>query len=133
VQPATPGIFTLDSSGSGPGAILNEDFSLNSSANPALRGHIIAIYCTGGGVTTPASPDGSVTGVPPAVLAQTPTVTIGGVNAVVKFSGAAPGSVAGLTQINVEVPAAAPASLALPVIITFGNYASTPAATVSIK
>ena len=48
-------------------------------------------------------------------------------------AGAAPGSVAGLTQINVEVPAAAPASLALPVIITFGNYASTPVATVSIK
>ena len=33
------------------------------------------------------------------------TVTIGGVNAPVQFAGAVPGAVAGLTQINVQVPA----------------------------
>jgi uncharacterized protein (TIGR03437 family) len=134
VQAATPGIFTLDASGAGPGAILNEDFSINSSANPALRGHIIAIYLTGGGITTPASPDGSVTGVPaPLLAAQTITATIGGIDAAVKYSGAAPGSVAGLTQINVEVPAGVSPALALPVVIKIGNFASTGAATVAVK
>jgi uncharacterized protein (TIGR03437 family) len=132
VQPATPAIFSRDSSGAGPGAILNQDNSLNSSANPAAAGSIVAIYLTGGGVTTPASGDGAVTGVPPPVLAPATTVTIGGVNAVVKFAGAAPGSVAGLTQINVEVPAGV-TGIALPVIVKIGNFSSTGAATVAVK
>jgi uncharacterized protein (TIGR03437 family) len=133
VQAATPGIFTLDASGSGPGAILNQDNTINSSANPAARGSVIAIYLTGGGVTTPASVDGSVAAAPPPQLAQTPVVTIGGVNAVVKFAGASPGSVTGLTQINVEVPSGATPSLALPVVIKIGNFSSTGAATVAVN
>lgn len=133
VQSATPAIFTLDASGAGPGAILNQDFTVNSSANPAARGSVIAIYLTGGGVTNPASPDGSVTGAPPPVLAQTPTVTIGGVNAPVQFAGGAPGSVAGLTQINVTVPAGVSPAIALPVVIKFGNFSSTGAATVAVN
>ena len=133
VQAATPGIFTLDTSGSGPGAILNQDSTLNSSANPAARGSIVAIYLTGTGVTTPSSADGSVTGAPPPLLPQTPTVTIGGVGAVVKYAGAAPGSLAGLTQINVEVPAATAPGLSLPVIVKVGSFASTGAATVAVQ
>ncbi len=135
VQDATPAIFSIDASGGGPGAILNQDFTLNSSANPALRGSVIAIYLTGGGVTTPAAADGSVTAAPPPLflLAQTPTVTIGGVNAVVKYAGAAPGSVAGLTQINVEVPAGAPAGIAVAVAIKIGSFQGSPAVTVSVK
>uniref|UniRef100_Q02CY6 BACON domain-containing protein n=1 Tax=Solibacter usitatus (strain Ellin6076) TaxID=234267 RepID=Q02CY6_SOLUE len=133
VQAATPGIFTLDASGSGPGAILNQDNTVNTSSNPAARGSIIAIYLTGGGVTTPASVDGSVAAAPPAQLAQTPVVTIGGVNAVVKFAGASPGSLTALTQINVEVPAGVSASLALPVVIKLGDFSSTGAATVAVN
>ncbi len=133
VQAATPGIFTLDASGSGPGAILNQDNTVNTSSNPAARGSIIAIYLTGGGVTTPASVDGSVAPAPPPQLVQTPVVTIGGVNAVVKFAGASPGSVTGLTQINVEVPAGAATSLALPVVIKIGNFSSTGVATVAVN
>jgi uncharacterized protein (TIGR03437 family) len=135
VRAATPAIFSLDSTGVGPGAILNQDTSTNSTGNPAARLSIIALYCTGGGVTTPASPDGAVIGVPPPVLSQTPlvTVTIGGVNAAVKFAGAAPGAVAGLTQINVEVPAGLSPALALPVIVKIGDFASTGSATVSVK
>jgi uncharacterized protein (TIGR03437 family) len=60
-------------------------------------------------------------------------VTIGGVNAVVKYAGAAPGSVAGLTQINVEVPAALAPALALPVIVKIGDFASTAGVTVAVK
>lgn len=133
VQPATPAIFTLDASGSGPGAILNQDATINSSANPAARGSVISIYLTGGGVTTPVSTDGAVTGAPPPVLAQTTTVTIGGVSAPLQYAGAAPGAVAGLTQINVKIPDGLSPAIALPVVIKIGNFSSTGAATVSVN
>jgi uncharacterized protein (TIGR03437 family) len=136
VRAATPAIFSLDSSGVGPGAILNQDTSTNSTGNPAARDSVIAIYCTGGGVTTPATtPDGLVIGVPPQVLAQSPVVkvTIGGVDAPVQYAGAVPGTIAGLTQINVKVPAGLTPSLALPVIVKIGDFASTNGVTVAVK
>ncbi|MCU1232119.1 MAG: hypothetical protein JWP63_86 [Candidatus Solibacter sp.] len=133
VQAASPAIFTLDASGSGPGAILNQDLSINSSANPAAKGSVIAVYMTGGGAVTPPAADGSVTAAPPPLLSQTPTATVGGVPAVVKYAGAAPDAVAGLTQVNVEIPAGVPSSIALPVIIKIGNFSSTGAATVAVK
>jgi len=133
VQAATPAIFSLDASGVGPGAILNQDTSINTSGNPAARLSVIALYCTGGGVTTPASADGSVTAGASFLLAQAPVVTIGGVNAAVKYAGAAPGAVAGLTQINVEVPATVTPGIALPVVVTSGRFSSTGAVTVAVK
>jgi len=35
---AVPGVFSADASGSGPGAILNSDYSLNTPDNPATGG-----------------------------------------------------------------------------------------------
>jgi uncharacterized protein (TIGR03437 family) len=133
VQAATPAIFSLDASGVGPGAILNQDNSINSTGNPAARLSVIAIYCTGGGVTTPASADGAVIPDASFVLTPPPVVSIGGVNAAVKYAGAAPGAVAGLTQINVEVPAGLSPALALPVIVKIGDFSSTGSVTVSVK
>jgi uncharacterized protein (TIGR03437 family) len=133
VHAATPAIFSLDSTGVGPGAILNQDTSINSTGNPAARSSVIALYCTGGGVTSPASADGAVTADASFLLAQLPVVTIGGVNAVVQYAGAAPGSVAGLTQINVVVPAGLAPALALPVIVKIGDFASTNGVTVAVK
>jgi uncharacterized protein (TIGR03437 family) len=68
-------------------------------------------------------------------LTQTPvvTVTIGGVNAAVKYAGAVPGTVAGLTQINVEVPAGLTPAIALPVIVKIGDFTSTGSVTVAVK
>ncbi len=51
VQATAPGIFAADGSGTGGGAILNQDYSLNVRLNPAARGSVIAIYLTGAGVT----------------------------------------------------------------------------------
>jgi len=133
VHAATPAIFSLDASGVGPGAILNQDNSINSTGNPAARLSVIALYCTGGGVTTPASGDGAVIGDASFVLSQTPVVTIGGVNASVKYAGAAPGAVAGLTQINVEVPAGVTPALAWPVIVKIGDFTGTSGVTVAVK
>ena len=136
VHAATPAIFSLDSTGIGPGAILNQDTSINSTGNPAATGSVISLYCTGGGVTSPASGDGEVIGGALRYLVAQPPlvmVTIGGVNAAVQFAGAVPGAVAGLTQINVQVPAGLAPSLALPVVVKIGDFTSTSGVTVAVK
>src|ERR1039457_3195778 len=117
VHAATPAIFSLDATGIGPGAILNQDTSVNTTGNPAARLSVIALYCTGGGVTDPPSADGEVIGGALRHLTQVVSVTIGGMNAAVQYAGAVPGTVAGLTQINVVVPAGLSPALALPVIV----------------
>ena len=60
-----PGLFTANSSGTGPGAILNSNNSLNSPSNPATRGDIVVLYLTGEGQTSPAGVTGKVTTVSP--------------------------------------------------------------------
>ena len=133
VQAATPGIFSLDASGLGPGAILNQDYSINSGPNPAAKGSVVAIYCTGGGVTNPPSTDGSITGTPLPMLTQTVTVTIGGIAAKVLYSGGAPQALAGLTQINAEVPAAVTSGSSVPVVVQIGTWQSQPGITMAVK
>jgi uncharacterized protein (TIGR03437 family) len=61
------------------------------------------------------------------------TVTIGGVDAPVQYAGAVPGTVAGLTQINVKVPASLTPSLALPVVVKIGDISSSNGVTVAVK
>jgi uncharacterized protein (TIGR03437 family) len=130
VQASTPGIFTQDRSGLGPGAILNQDYQLNGNAARAARGDQVMIYLTGAGVTNPASADGSITGNPPA-LTLPASVTIGGVDAPVMYQGAAPGSVAGLTQINALVPNGNTG--VLPIVVKIGSAQSQAGVTVAVK
>jgi uncharacterized protein (TIGR03437 family) len=61
VAASAPGIFTLDATGIGPGAVLNQDNSVNGVANPAARGSVMSIDATGEGQTSPAGVTGSVT------------------------------------------------------------------------
>ena len=133
VQAAHPGIFTLDSSGLGPGAILNQDYTVNSGPNGAARGSVVAIYCTGGGVTNPASDDGGVTSSVLPYLAQNVTVQIGGIDAQVQYAGGAPLAVAGVTQINAVVPAGVTPGSAVPVVVKVGNVASSAGVTLSVR
>src|SRR5260370_12356007 len=78
VKTATPGIFSLDASGLGPGAILNQDYSINQGSRPAAIGEVVQIYCTGGGLTNPATVDGSITASTPPlpILTQTQNITV---------------------------------------------------------
>ncbi len=135
IQNASPGIFTLDASGVGPGAILNQDFTVNANANRAARGSIVAIYLTGGGNTNPASVDASITPttLPLPQLIQPVSVLIGGSVAQVQYAGAAPGGIAGFTQINVTVPAGVTPGPAVPVVIGIGAYVSQPGVTLAVK
>jgi len=132
VQASTPAIFSLDATGLGPGAILNQDFGVNGPGLAASRGSIVAIYCTGGGTTNPASTDGAiVSGLP--VLTLPATVAIGGIDAKVSYAGGVPSSIAGLTQINAQVPANAPVGGAIPIRIKIGDVTSTAAVTIAVK
>jgi uncharacterized protein (TIGR03437 family) len=136
VQATTPGVLTLDNSGSGGGAIqnlVNQNLSTNTPANPAAPGSVVVIYCVGGGVTNPPSVDASVVAVPAPVLTQPVTVSIGGMNAPVLYSGAVPYSVAGLTQINATVPAGLSAGGLLPVVVRIGNQQSQSGVTIAVE
>jgi uncharacterized protein (TIGR03437 family) len=128
------GIFTQNGSGTGPGAILNSNLSVNTPANPAPRGSTIVVYMTGEGQTSPQGVDGKVTTAPyPAPLLPV-SVTIGGVAASVTFIGEAPGLVSGVLQMNVVVPSTLTTTFAVPIVITFGGGTSSQAGvTVSIQ
>jgi uncharacterized protein (TIGR03437 family) len=136
VQAAHPGLFTVDASGFGAGAILNQDSSLNGGLNPAARGSVVMIYCTGGGVTNPPSVDATITPAPPPLylLKTSPvSVTIGGIAATVSYSGAAPSQIAGLTQINAQVPAGVTPGTKVPVIVTIGTWQSQSGVTMAVQ
>ena len=103
-SPTAPGVFTLNQSGFGPGAILHADFSLVNSQRPARAGETVLVFLTGLGATTPAVPDGSPGPTNPlSMVTATVTVDIDGTDAPVSFAGLAPG-LAGLYQLNVQIP-----------------------------
>ena len=100
----------------------NSNFSLVSQANPAHASDILVFYTTGMGQTTPPLITGQI--VPSADYnTALVTVTIGGVNANVIYSIAAPPYVAGLYQMAVTVPSGlAPGNQ--PVVATSGGLQS---------
>ena len=139
VTATAPGVYTQNSQGTGPGAILNQDYSVNGPSNPEKRGNVIAIYMTGEGQTTPGGVDGAVI---PAVASSLKhpllpvSVTIGGVDCgVPQYAGSAPGLISGVMQVNVAIPATVPTG-AQPVVVTVGTAKSQSgagAATVTVQ
>jgi uncharacterized protein (TIGR03437 family) len=86
-------------------AFENVGFSEVSQSNPASGGDLVVFYMTGMGQTTPALVTGQTVPLGPPYYDTVPvTVTIGGVNASVVYSIAAPPYVAGLYQMAVTVP-----------------------------
>jgi uncharacterized protein (TIGR03437 family) len=120
--------FSMDVTGIAPAlygiVFKNADFSLVSPSNPAKAGEALVLYATGMGPTTPALATGQTVPLGPPFFDTAPaTVTIGGRNAKVDYSIAAPPYVAGLYQVAVEVPAAlGPGSV--PIVLTAGGAAS---------
>jgi uncharacterized protein (TIGR03437 family) len=134
IAPVAPALFTQNNTGTGPGAILNQDFTLNSPSNPAYRESIVMLYGTGFGMLDPQPADGQVVN-GTAATRLVVTGSIAGIPAQVMYAGAAPGLLAGVVQVNLRVPAdIAPvaAPVALPVTLVVGGVATPTGVTVSV-
>jgi uncharacterized protein (TIGR03437 family) len=112
VVTAAPALFTVSSSQA---AITNQDGTLNSSTNPAVRGGVISLYGTGEGVT----------GLPF-------SVTIGGNPATILYSGPS-GSFPGMFQINAQVPGGTYTGGALPIVVTVGTATTQAGLTINVQ
>jgi uncharacterized protein (TIGR03437 family) len=135
VQAATPAVYTFDASGHGGGALLNSDLTVNANANPARRGSVIVIYCTGGGAADPSAADGSVVASkPPFPALRLPvSVTVGGVaSPEISYSGLAPGLVAGVIQINARIPDSVQPGANL-LVVHIGDWQSQDRVTVAVQ
>jgi len=132
VLPAFPSLFTADSSGSGQGAILNENGSINSAANPAAVNQVVVLFGTGAGQTNPVGQDGNLASAPLPELLSSVRVLIGGVEATVLYAGPAPGLAEGVLQVNARVPANAPRGPSVDVAILSAGFRSQPGVTLAI-
>jgi uncharacterized protein (TIGR03437 family) len=113
IKAVAPAIFSISSTQA---AITNQDNTLNSPSNPALRGTgAIVIYATGFGGVTPSAK---------LSLASIPlSAVIGGTEVPTLFAGLTPGFV-GLYQANVAIPASLPPGLVLPLYLKQGGVTS---------
>jgi uncharacterized protein (TIGR03437 family) len=128
-----PGLFTLNGSGSGSAAALNQDGSVNTTANPVKRGDVIVVFGTGEGALDPAPADGAVSAAPlPKPLADI-TVRIGNANAEILYAGPAPGLVSGVLQINARVPLAILGGPQTAVSFTAGQARSPAGVTIAVE
>ena len=137
VGAATISPLSANASGGGPGAIFNQDGTLNTPQNPAGLGSIVTIYFTYGGPLNNAGTDGrTTTSAPYPVPSGTPGVRIGGVNVNstdIKYFGNVPTGVETFMQANVTVPLSVTPSAYAPVILSAGLATSAPWVTISVK
>ncbi len=133
VKNASPGLFTLNASGKGQGAILNQDLTVNSFSNPARPGSIVVLYATGLGELQGDVENGAVVGNELPKVSQPVKVLIGGVIAELLYAGGAPGLVNSVTQLNVRLPFSAGSGTNVPVTLMVGDERSTGLVTLSIQ
>ena len=124
VNELQPGIYTVDTSGSGAGIVADAlTGQLINASNPAKAGQYLVVYCTGlGPVLGPNGEAAPADGVaaPGNLLYSTVagvTATIGGVSAPVSFSGLTPTFV-GLYQVNVQMPSGVTPGNSVKVVLT---------------
>ncbi len=118
---ASSNIATIPVSGQAPGifpaAVFNQDGTPNSAANPAGKGSILTLYGTGGDFTVlpgvPQNPSAYWPLTPLIQIADPAPVTIEGTAAIVLYFGAAPGSLLGVIQVNVQLPPTAAGTVTL--------------------
>ena len=130
IAAAAPGIYSIDSTGKGQGAILGPDGkTLADASHPVKVGEVIVIFCTGlGELDNPVAAGMPAPSAPLSRTANTVTATIGGLPAQVAFAGLSPGF-AGLYQVNVTIPTGVAAGSQVPVTISAAGQTS---ATVTI-
>ncbi len=143
VADANPGLFSVNFSGTGPGAILNEDGSPNSPANPAKAGSTFVLFGTGEGQTIPVGVDGRINldvfpkpALPVSVTLGDPAKTGPSDppmrDVPILYAGAAPQLVSGLFQVNAQLPTDAPSGNQQ-ITVKVGSFSSRPGLTVAIQ
>jgi uncharacterized protein (TIGR03437 family) len=130
VSAFAPGIFTQDGSGKNASATLNSDGTLNTANHPAPAGSIISLYGTGAGETQPSLADGQED-IYAWQLAANVQVLLDGSAVPVVYAGAAPSLVAGVIQVNFQIPANFPPSPSATVQLNVGGILSPTGVTVS--
>ncbi len=115
VAASAPGLFTATANGRGQAAALNENLSINSASNPAAKGSIVVLFGTGAG-----QPELPV------------SVTIDGQGAKVLYSGPTGDSLAGVIQVNVQLPAGIHSG-AVPVVLRLDGGVSQPGVTLAVR
>jgi uncharacterized protein (TIGR03437 family) len=129
---AAPGIFTVNGSGQGQAAVLNQDSSLNGPSNPAARGSVAIFYATGVGVTSPCVDGQTYTSNFP-VPTLPVVVGVGNIGASVLYAGQAPDLVSGVAQVNFVVPSDASTGGAVPLTLEVGGIFSPSGVTIAVK
>jgi uncharacterized protein (TIGR03437 family) len=113
---SAPALFTLDASGKGQAAMLNDTGCCNSVRNPAVRGSAASLYATGEGRIAPGR------------IARNISVTVGGVPARVLYT-----ADAGALQVNFRIPENAPVGDAVPLVLKVGVRESAQAVTMAVR
>lgn len=127
VAAVDPALFTLNTQGTGPGAVLNLDLSVNGPERPAKAGSFLVVYGTGFGAVGLPGVDGL------SRLTAGVTATVGGKFAEVTYAGLVPGQTPGLQQINVHLPDDTPTGPAVPLQLTVGGVSTQAGVTVAIQ
>jgi astacin len=113
LQPAAPGLYTIDAGGRGQIRAVNEDGRLNGPDAPAPRGEVLRFEATG------LAPDFPL------------TAEIAGLAADVIV--AEPGGEPGRTSVVVRIPEAAPTGPSIPILLSSGGAASQVTATIAVR
>jgi uncharacterized protein (TIGR03437 family) len=131
---AAPALFTLDQSGKGQAAAVNQDGTnaVNGAAHPIKIGSYISLYITGAGQTNPPGIDGLPGAVPYPLPALGVTATIGGKQATVQYAGGASGLVAGVMQVNLQIPTGITPGNSVPVTVQVGTATTPTGVTIAV-
>jgi uncharacterized protein (TIGR03437 family) len=125
---ASPSILSANGAGSGQGHVYvigpgGVETQANGNA-PAAAGNPVVIYCVGLGAVSPEISAGSIVPYSPLSNANAPvTVTFGNQTVPAAFAGLTPG-LAGLYQVNVNVPPGVTPGNQVPVTISVGGKSS---------
>ena len=134
---SAPGIYTLTQTGSGQGAILNQNGTVNGTGNAESVGNYIQIFGTGEGQTSPQGVNGLL--LPSRLPLPAPIlpveVSIGGIPIApgdINYAGEAPGLISGVFQVNAKIPPGVGPG-AVPVVVRVGGVPSQANVTVSVR
>jgi uncharacterized protein (TIGR03437 family) len=139
LQPFAPAFFVFANSTSiaaeeaGTGTLVANS-SVVTGATPARAGDIVSLFATGFGDTNPLVPSGQLA-TAMAMLVNQVTVTIGTTTLAssdVLYAGLSPGSISGLYQFNVRIPAGTPSGN-VPVAITIGGVSTQSGVTIPVQ